>query len=202
MMIYNFHLKGKKSKCILVGRGSQERQSICYFLPHNHFFLWDSLLSYSHYPIPQCIAKSSNAIASILRKYECLDYLKAFFTFELNFCLLIYIELLILFCCWWFPYFVTIIPWLTGLLGWSNKLVSPELIPKLIEKIKSRSFFTSWCLCYSTFLYIFFSFSFLWKRNCLSKLNYGIHVFFYKNRLWILIQTSQLILCWILCFTR
>ena len=66
--------------------------------------------------------------------------------------------LLLVIICWWFPYFVTIIPWLTGLLGWSNKLVSPELIPKLIEKIKSRSFFTSWCLCYSTFLYIFFFF--------------------------------------------
>ena len=165
MMIYNFHLKGKKTNAFwLIGALKRDNQFVIFY----HiiiFFLWDSLLSYSHYPIPQCIAKSSNAIASILRKYECLDYLKAFFTFELNFCLLIYIELLSLFCCWWFPYFVTIIPWLTGLLGWSNKLVSPELIPKLIEKIKSRSFFTSWCLCYSTFLYIFFFFFFFVKTK-------------------------------------
>ena len=54
-------------KCILVGGGSKERQSISLlYLRHNHFSCRILFCLVPH-PIPQCIAKNSNAITSINR---------------------------------------------------------------------------------------------------------------------------------------
>ena len=49
-----------KNKCILVGEGSQERQSVCYTYNIIIFHV-----CFIPLPIPKCIAKSSNAISSI-----------------------------------------------------------------------------------------------------------------------------------------
>ena len=55
----------KKNKCILVGGGSQKRQSVCYIYDRIIFPVGFSfcLIPLS---IPQCIAKSSIAISSIM----------------------------------------------------------------------------------------------------------------------------------------
>ena len=54
----------RKSKCILVDGGSQERQPVCYIYDMIIFPVGFSSCLIP-FPIPQCIAKSSNAISSI-----------------------------------------------------------------------------------------------------------------------------------------